>query len=124
MRLMLMFFLSLVLATEGEAQYRQPSLLANVVNPPSAERATLSPMAAPAPLCDGSLSKAVVGGALVGTVIGAVVSLGVGVRKVSRSMYAKPIDSLPYMVGGAVIAASVAAIFWQRNCGYPAAALP
>lgn len=108
--------LSLVLPSEGEAQLQQRSLLADVVEAPSAREAALVSLLQPGP-CRGTLASAAVGGAVFGALIGALISFFVALRTTVNSMGHERFNGTPLIVGGAVLFGFLSANSWQRRCG-------
>ena len=123
-RVVIFVLLSLALPSEGGAQYRPRSILADAIEANAARSAEFAALGGAAPRCDGSLAGALLGGAvfggIVGTVFGFFFGLSMpfggpeGMRKIMNSA----------IIGGAAVFALVGAVYWKRSCRAPAGALP
>jgi hypothetical protein len=123
-RIAVLVILSLALPSEGGAQYRPRSILADAIEANAARSAEFAALGGAAPRCDGSLAGALLGGAvfggIVGTVFGFFFGLSMpfggpeGMREIMNSA----------IIGGAVVFAVVGAVHWNRNCRAPVSALP
>jgi hypothetical protein len=116
--------LSLVLPSEGEAQFRQRSMLADAIEANVARSAAFANLGGNAPRCAGSIAEAFVGGALGGAFVGAVFGFFVGLVYAwgSRDDFRAIVNSTT--LGGAAVLGVVNAVQWDRRCRTLAGALP
>jgi hypothetical protein len=124
-QIVIVVLLSLALPMEGEAQFQPRSLLADVVEMPSAQSAALAEYLRTQPrVCRGSLVGNTLAAALFGAFVGAVITFVGGMLTLVHTWGQKKFNGTPYVVGSAVVFGFLAAYDWQTRCAITDGAFP